>query len=69
MSTPRSVTRRSVEYANRMQLIGQIQAAEDRAQRLGLFITARTLNASKNAMGWEIQGHIEMAAKAARGDK
>jgi len=46
-------------------LISAIQLAEDQAMRLGMPISSRALNRAKNALGWEIAGNLEQAAKAA----
>lgn len=49
------------------QLLGEIEALEQEANRLGAFVTARALNQSKNALGWEMAGNVLAAGKAARG--
>lgn len=49
------------------QLIGEIEALEQEANRIGALVTARALNQAKNALGWEMAGNILAAGKAARG--
>lgn len=47
-------------------LLREIEACEHRAHNCGMLVTARALNRAKNALGWEIAGDIEQAAKASR---
>lgn len=48
-------------------LVQELQEAEDHAHRLGVHVTAHAINRAKNALGWEIAGKPEQAAKAALG--
>lgn len=50
-------------------LLGDIQALESRAHRLGMTITGHALNNAKNAAGWELAGETALAGKAARGER
>ena len=45
-------------------LVGDIQALESRAHRLGVHVSAHALNRAKNALGWEMAGDIDQAGKA-----
>lgn len=45
-------------------LVNDIQALESRCHRLGVHITGHALNRAKNALGWEMAGNAEQAAKA-----
>jgi hypothetical protein len=53
----------TVRERNLLQII---EDAENRARRCGCFITMHALNRAKNAIGWEMVGNLEMAAKAVR---
>lgn len=55
----------SVHRAALDVLLQEIQEIEDRAHRLGVHVTGRALNRAKNALGWEIAGETDKAAKAA----
>lgn len=50
-----------------LDLVSQIQAAENVAHKIGAHITAYTLNRAKNALGCEIAGDVMMAGQYARG--
>lgn len=50
-------------------LLGDIQALESQAHRLGMHYTALCLNRTKNACGWELAGDVHQAAMAARGKR
>lgn len=50
-------------------LLGDIQALENRAHRLGMTITGLALNNAKNAAGWEMAGETTLAGNAARGER
>lgn len=51
------------------RLVGDIQALESRAHRLGMTITGHALNNAVNAAGWELAGEAELAGKASRGER
>lgn len=53
----------------RNSIVRQVAALEDQAHRSGLHVTAHALNCAKNALGWEVAGNVEMAGKAARGER
>ncbi len=55
------------QSADTAALVNDIQALESRAQKLGMYITARGLNNAKNAFGWELAGDVARAANAAIG--
>lgn len=50
-------------------LISEIERLERVAHDKGCTVTARALNNAKNACGWEAAGNIELAGKAARGER
>jgi hypothetical protein len=52
-----------------LDLVAEIEAAEQRAHHLGLHVTAHALNRAKNALGWEIAGDITRAGMAARDER
>jgi hypothetical protein len=51
------------------QLLSEIEALEQEANRIGAYVTARTLNQAKNALGWEMAGDVLMAGKISRGER
>jgi hypothetical protein len=62
----KSVTKREISLKNRadQQMIRDIQTLESFAHARGLHVTAHALNRAKNALGWEVAGDVEQAAKA-----
>jgi len=54
------------KLAAQQKLTVDIQALETEAHRLGCHIGAHSLNRAKNAVGWEMAGDRDQAAKAAR---
>lgn len=46
------------------QLLLDIDAIEQRANRMHLFPCARALNNAKNAAGWQLAGNLDRAAEA-----
>lgn len=65
---PRKLTKadkRQINLAGCRNMIQQIQEIETQAHDLGMFVTAHAINRAKNALGWEIQGDIEQAGRAA----
>lgn len=68
---PRKLTKRDIR-ANRAaqeMMLQELQELEDRAMRLGMFITQRAINQAKNAMGWEMAGDLLAAGRARRGQR
>lgn len=55
----------SMQRAANQQLVADIQTLESFAHARGLHVTAHALNRAKNTMGWEMQGNVDDAAKAA----
>lgn len=60
---------RQEQALQRRILLEDIQLLETRAHHLGLTVTGHALNNAKNAAGWEMAGNIELAGKAARGER
>ena len=52
-----------------IDLVQKLQALEQEAYRLNLFITARSINNAKNALGWEMAGNRTRADMAIRGER
>ena len=50
-----------------LDLVSQIQAAENAAHKIGAHVTAHALNRAKNALGCEIAGDVVTAGQYARG--
>lgn len=53
-----------VAYDSPERLLRDIDALEQRANRLQLFPCARALNNAKNAAGWQLAGNIAAADQA-----
>lgn len=51
------------------RIIADIQALEDRAHKLGMTITAQTLNRAGNVAGWWLSGNQDMEIKAQSGER
>lgn len=51
------------------ELVRKLEALEQEAFRLDLFITARGINNAKNALGWELAGNLTRADMAIRGER
>jgi len=47
------------------KLTTELQALEQKALNLGLYVTARAINGSIRAAGWEKSGNLDMAVKRA----
>ena len=64
MSKAKTKPTASMIRAANQQLIADIQTLESFANARGMHVTAHALNRAKNALGWEMAGNIEEAAKA-----
>lgn len=59
----------AITAAGRQQLVYDLQEIESRAHHFGMHVTAHALNRAKNALGWEMAGDVEKAAKASRNER
>lgn len=70
VSKPRKLKKSDMVAINRAgneMMLQEIQELEDRAMRLGMYITSRALNQAKNTLGWEMAGDLLAAGRARRG--
>jgi hypothetical protein len=70
VSPPRRITKRdalAINRAGQQTMLQELQELEDRAMRLGMFVTQKAINQAKNALGWEMAGDLLAAGRARRG--